>query len=180
MAALRASTCSGRQVELLPRYNEEKKQDVSDEKIAQWNVSMYGLPVSAIFGPLAYRLMQHRLYYKTSNPNMGGLQRPALGAQLAMEPEAGEFIQILCIHNSHWICVSTVGCQPSMINVFDSMQATVSAPTLPLHITVVYFDLFLLCLHDISAISFFICPSRFTVAFATSICCGVDPMTVAF
>ena len=125
-------------------------------------------------------LMQHRLYYKTSNPNMGGLQRPALGAQLAMEPEAGESIQILCIHNNHWICVSTVGCQPSMINVFDSMQATVSAPTLPLHITVVYFDLILLCLHDISAISFFICPSRFTVAFATSICCGVDPMTIAF
>ena len=38
-AALRASTCSSRQVESMPRYNEEKKQDVSDEKIAQWNVS---------------------------------------------------------------------------------------------------------------------------------------------
>ena len=38
-AALRASTCSSCQVESLPRYNEEKKQDVSDEKIAQRNVS---------------------------------------------------------------------------------------------------------------------------------------------
>ena len=38
-AALRDSTCSGRQVESLPRYNEEKKQDVSDENIAQWKVS---------------------------------------------------------------------------------------------------------------------------------------------
>ena len=38
-AALRASTCSSRQVESLPRYKEEKKQDVSDEKIEQWNVS---------------------------------------------------------------------------------------------------------------------------------------------
>ena len=40
-AALLASTRSSRQVESLPRYNEEKKQDVSDEKIAQWNVSTY-------------------------------------------------------------------------------------------------------------------------------------------
>ena len=37
--ALLASTCSGCQVESLPRYNEEKKQDVSYEKIVQWNVS---------------------------------------------------------------------------------------------------------------------------------------------
>ena len=38
-AALRASTCSSRQVESLPTYSEEKKQDVSDEKITQRNVS---------------------------------------------------------------------------------------------------------------------------------------------
>ena len=59
---------------------------------------------------------------QNQHPYMGGLQKPALGAQLAMEPEAGEFVQILCIHNNHWICVSTMGCQPSTINVFDSMH----------------------------------------------------------
>ena len=66
---------------------------------------------------------------KEQFPHVGGLQSPLLGDKLAMEPQAGEFVQILCIRKTHWICVSTVGCEPSSINVYDSMQGRLDTHT---------------------------------------------------
>ena len=34
---------------------------------------------------------------------------------------SGEFIQILHTGNSHWVCVSSSGCLPGIVNLYDSL-----------------------------------------------------------
>ena len=34
----------------------------------------------------------------------------------------GEFVQILHTGHSHWVCISSVGCQPNVVNLFDSLS----------------------------------------------------------
>ena len=58
---------------------------------------------------------------KQQHPLMGGLQSPVLGDHLAMTPPDSEFVQVIIVNGDHWIAVSTVGCQPSTIKVFDSL-----------------------------------------------------------
>ena len=119
---------------------------------------------------------------QNQHPYMGGLQKPALSAQFAMEPNAGEFIQILCIRNNHWICVSTVGCQPSTINVFDSMYGFLDRQMKKLIADIMQTREKQIKVHycDVQWQSGGSDCGLFAVAFATSICCGVDPTTVAF
>ena len=44
-----------------------------------------------------------------------------LSDALNFEP-LNDFVQILNCTRNHWICISTVGCQPGKVNVFDSMR----------------------------------------------------------
>ena len=34
----------------------------------------------------------------------------------------GEFVQISHTGHSHWLCISSVGCQPNVVNLFDSLS----------------------------------------------------------
>ena len=34
---------------------------------------------------------------------------------------SGEFIKILHTGKSHWVCVSTIGCLPDIVNLYDSL-----------------------------------------------------------
>ena len=34
----------------------------------------------------------------------------------------GEFVQISHTGHSHWVCISSVGCQPNVVNLFDSLS----------------------------------------------------------
>ena len=34
----------------------------------------------------------------------------------------GEFVQISRTGHSHWVCISSVGCQPNVVNLFDSLS----------------------------------------------------------
>ena len=115
-------------------------------------------------------------------PYIEGFQKPFLGTQLAMEPQAGEFVQILCVRNSHWICVSTVGCKPSTVNVYNSLHGSLDTHTQKLvadlmqsqkkHIEVRYADVqWQSRVNDCGL---------FAIAFATSICSGIDPTTITF
>ena len=62
------------------------------------------------------------------HPGVGSIQSPILTSQLAMEPQGGrEFVQIVNIGNNHWITLSTVGCQPGHINVYDSLHICLSS-----------------------------------------------------
>ena len=42
----------------------------------------------------------------------------------------GEFLQILNVSGTHWLCASTVGCDPGIINLFDSLYTGSTTPQL--------------------------------------------------
>lgn len=55
------------------------------------------------------------------NPGIAGFQRPTLGPVRNFEIVTSEFIQILHVGNSHWVCVSSIGCNPGDVKLFDSL-----------------------------------------------------------
>ena len=59
---------------------------------------------------------------KKENPYVGGLQDPILQTAHSFEIEGGEFVQILHMNNNHWITISSIGCSPGYIKLYDSMQ----------------------------------------------------------
>ena len=52
---------------------------------------------------------------------MEGFQWPTLGRCRNFNIVSGEFIQILHTDNSHWVCVSSIGCLPGIVNLYDSL-----------------------------------------------------------
>ena len=119
---------------------------------------------------------------KQQHPVVGGLQSTTLAKSFAMEPQTGEFVQILNINDNHWIAVSTIGCQPSTINVYDSLHGY-----LPKHEQKVVADIMMSPYPTIqvnyigmqwqSGISD--C-GLFALAFTTALCSGQDPATLNF
>ena len=63
-------------------------------------------------------------------PHMSGLQPPTLAQAMAFQVHRGEFVQILCVGDSHWCTVSNVGCDDGVVNVYDSMYPSVSFNTM--------------------------------------------------
>ncbi len=55
------------------------------------------------------------------HPGIAGFQRPTLGPVRNFEIVTSEFIQILHVGNSHWVCVSSIGCDPGDVKLFDSL-----------------------------------------------------------
>ena len=113
---------------------------------------------------------------------VGSLQPPVLATQLAMEPQGGEFMQIVNIGTNHWITLSTVGCQPGHINVYDSLHMCLSTAVKELiadliqwrgkEITINYCDV----QWQIGGSDCGI----FAIAFATAICAGNEPASTVF
>ena len=44
-----------------------------------------------------------------------------LGPVRNFDVVSGEFIQILHTGNYHWVCVSSIGCLPGVVNLYDSL-----------------------------------------------------------
>lgn len=64
---------------------------------------------------------------KKQHPDMSGLQPPILQCTQTFEVHHNrEFIQCLNLANNHWIMVSTVGCVPGVVNVYDSLRLGLS------------------------------------------------------
>ena len=60
------------------------------------------------------------LLRKQYGDRVSGLQDVVKARTLSMDVEPDEFIQILNKSDSHWFTISTIGCQPGVVNVFDS------------------------------------------------------------
>ena len=119
-------------------------------------------------------------------PNMHGLQNRMLfgtpDACLVGTP-ACDFVQILNLGGNHWICVSTLGCAPGHIDIYDPLYTGFTTPTL---------------LNEIARMLHTDCPQMtmcwqvcskqsggsdcglFAVAFATAICYSINPSTLVF
>ena len=68
---------------------------------------------------------QVHVYLSEINLSIRGFQRPTLGPCKNFDVITGEFIQILHTGNYHWVCVSSIGCLPGMINLYDSLDHNV-------------------------------------------------------
>ena len=123
---------------------------------------------------------QHLL--KEHHPLVGGLQPVVLAEKLAMQPELGEFVQILNAGRSHWMTVSTIGCAPGEINIYDSLHLKLSSTNKKVvsdlmmykgqAITVNYID--------VQWQSGGADCGLFAIAFATVLCFGHDPSKLLY
>ena len=55
------------------------------------------------------------------NPLIKGFHRTTLGPVRNFDVVTSEFVQILHTGNQHWICTSSVGCLPGIVNLYDSL-----------------------------------------------------------
>ena len=61
------------------------------------------------------------------HPHISGFQSTTLQFTRTFEVQGDkEFVQIFNIMNSHWITVSTVGCSPEVVKVYDTMHLTLT------------------------------------------------------
>ena len=66
---------------------------------------------------------------KQQYPHVAGLQSTVLAQTFAMEPQTGEFVQILNVDSCHWITISTIGCSPASVKIYDSLHMKLSSQT---------------------------------------------------
>ena len=124
-----------------------------------------------------------QLLLKNQYPIIRGFQSTLLADSYAMDPQtSAEFLQILNVNRNHWILISTVNCPPSTVDVYDSMHLSLSPRLKKLvadllqspskEITIRYCDVQWQSGGSDCGI--------FALVFATSICNGIDPVTVTF
>ena len=58
---------------------------------------------------------------KKVNPLIEGFQRPTLGRVRNFDIMTSDFVQILHMGNSHWVCISSIGCTSGCVNLYDSL-----------------------------------------------------------
>ena len=75
-------------------------------------------PVGWLTGDI---IQSAQVLIKQVNPALEGLQRPILGRVRNFDVVSGEFVQILHTGSDHWVCVSSIGCQPGLVNLYDSL-----------------------------------------------------------
>ena len=119
---------------------------------------------------------------KQQFPHVNGLQPTILGESLSMEPQPNGFVQIVCVRGNHWICLSTIGCQPSTMNVYDSLHGRLDLLTKKIvadlvqskenEIEILY--------ADVQRQSGASDCGLFALAFATSVCYGDYPAASSY
>ena len=66
-------------------------------------------------------IQQAHVLLQQENPAITGFQRPTLGPVRNFDVVSGELVQILHTGNDHWVCISSIGCVPGYVNLFDSL-----------------------------------------------------------
>ena len=65
-------------------------------------------------------IQQAQVLLQQHNPLIDGLQLPTLSQVRNFDIAGGEFIQILHTGTDHWLCISSLGCSPGVVYLFDS------------------------------------------------------------
>ena len=115
------------------------------------------------------------------NPLIEGFQRPTLGPVRNFGIVSGEFVQLLHTGHNHWVCVSSVGCPPGTVNLFDSLYHDIISQEVEDQVKDLLADSF-------QKLEFAPCQQQrngsdcgvFAIAFATSIVLGSAPQNITF
>ena len=120
---------------------------------------------------------------KKQYPDAVGLQDVDLSRTLCFVQGEPAFIQILNTNDSHWICVTSIGCKPNVVKVYDSMRTgNVCTSTKECIATLLncqskfVFILFPEVQQQTDAAS---C-GLFALAYAWSLCEGLDPSQLVY
>lgn len=113
---------------------------------------------------------------KVQYPLIDGLQNPVLGSRLMFSVMLSEGIQIIN-HQKHWTCISTVGCQPGHVDVYDSLYSTLSPSAVRQVCNLLHTKEAKLTvrMRDVQIQSGANDCGLFSIAFAVCLCQGKDP-----
>ena len=120
---------------------------------------------------------------QSNYPFVCGLLVTTLGKVLAFSVERKEFIQILNASNSHWFTCSTIGRQPRVVNIYDSMAGKDLPTRAKEHITSLVctpLKQVILRVMRVQKQSGFNDFGHFALAFATTLCNGECPTSVIY
>ena len=115
------------------------------------------------------------------HPDVLGLQDPLLQRTHTFNIQRGQFVQCLNVADSHWITVSSIGCPPSVVRVYDSMA-------MPLTLSVKNVIAEIMHSEKDFHIQYVACQQQrgiddcalFAIANATTLCCGGNPATAVY
>lgn len=93
------------------RYRSLRNLDVQDYQLI---MSPHGWLDSAI-------IHSAQVLLQKINPLIEGFQRPTLGPVRNFSVVSGEFVQLLHTGQDHSVCVSSIGCPPGTVKLFDSL-----------------------------------------------------------
>ena len=123
-----------------------------------------------------------KMLLKQYGDRVSGLQDVIKSRTLSMDIEPSEFVQILNKSDSHWFTVSTIGCKPGVVNVYDSAtkytthrnkeEIAALLHTTSDTITLQYMNV----QHQYGGSD---C-GLFALAFATALCAGINPTACTF
>ena len=115
-------------------------------------------------------------------PHIEGLQPPTLQQVRGFKVHRGEFVQIINISNMHWCVMSTVGCEPGEVRVYDTMFRRVQESTIPIIASLTNCQLSSLRIHmmDVGRQTNSSDCGVLSVAIAYDLCSGDDPATVVY
>lgn len=66
-------------------------------------------------------IQQAQVLLQQANPFIDGFQRTTLGPIRNFDVLSGEFVQILHTGSDHWVTISSIGCQPGIVHLYDSL-----------------------------------------------------------
>ena len=115
-------------------------------------------------------------------PSIEGLQPPTLQQVRGFRVQRSEFVQVLNVHNRHWYVVSSIGCVPGQVKVYDTMYRKVQETTIPIIASLVYSSLPTLIIHmmDVGPQSNGHDCGVLAIAIAYDLCAGNNPLTVVY
>ena len=116
------------------------------------------------------------------NPLIEGFQRPTLGPVRNFNVVSGEFVQLLHTGQDHWVCVSSIGCIPGTVRLFDSLYHDIISQEVEDQVK----DLVLA--ESFQKLEYAPCQQQrngsdcgvFAIAFATSLVFGSNPQNLNF
>ena len=116
------------------------------------------------------------------HPQILGLQSVLLGQNFGFSPQTSEFVQILHQNENHWITVSTIGCTPSTVNVYDNLHGHVSMHTKRIIADILQSpkSSISLILNDVQVQANQDDCGLFALANASALCNGIDPCTIVY
>ena len=124
---------------------------------------------------------QAQALLKKKNPLIEGFQWPTLGPVRNYDIVSSEFIQIIHTGNSHWVWVSSVGCQENEVKVYDSLYNNLLSSEIEQRVDCMLGGV--PCNITVASVqqqqNGFDC-GIFAIAFATCLTLGQDPTLVEF